>query len=241
MNGFCVKRPRAYVNPLGGAAAMEIFITIGVKLIISFFGLWIITFITGRKTLSQLTPLDFLSSLILSEIVGNTIYDDEVKIWHLLFALSIWTALSYFFEKATTHFVKFGNMAEGRTVLLIDDGKVNQNLMEKYDIEFTQLLFMLRQQNIFSLSEVRYALLETNGSLSIMRKSEDEQSEQSSSFSITIIDKGRLLEDSMRGRPMNKIQIQEWVRAQGYKCVEDIVYAEYKEDGSLYIIPKNKS
>ncbi|WP_245237882.1 hypothetical protein [Paenibacillus etheri] len=40
---------------------------------------------------------------------------------------------------------------------------------------------------------------------------------------------------------MNKIQIQEWVRAQGYKCVEDIAYAEYKEDGSLYIIPKNKS
>lgn len=236
MNGFCVKRLQACVNPSGGAA-MEIFITIGVKLIISFFGLWIITFITGRKTLSQLTPLDFLSSLILSEIVGNTIYDDEVKIWHLLFALFIWTALSYLFEKATTHFVKFGNMAEGRTVLLIDDGKVNQDLMEKYDIEFTQLLFMLRQQNIFSLSEVKYALLETNGSLSVMRNSEEEQS---SAFSITIIDKGRLLEDSMRGRPMNKIQIQEWIEEQGYKRVEDIAYAEYKEDGSLYIIPKNK-
>ncbi|WP_313639374.1 hypothetical protein [Paenibacillus sp.] len=72
-----------------------------------------------------MTPLDFLSSLILSEIVGNTIYDDEVKIWHLLFALFIWTALASLFEKATTYFVKFGNMAEGRTVLLIDDGKVN--------------------------------------------------------------------------------------------------------------------
>lgn len=219
---------------------MEVFITIGVKLIISFFGLWIITFITGRKTLSQLTPLDFLSSLILSEIVGNTIYDDEVKIWQLLFALFVWTALSYLFEKATTYFVKFGNMAEGRTVLLIDDGKVNQDLMEKYDIEFTQLLFMLRQQNIFSLSEVKYALLETNGSLSVMRKSEDGQPEQSSDFSITIIDKGRLLEDSMRGRPMNKMLIHEWIEEQGYKRIEDIAYAEYKEDGSLYIIPKNK-
>lgn len=45
---------------------MEVFVSIGVKLIISFFGLWIITFITGRKTLSQLTPLDFLTSLVLS-------------------------------------------------------------------------------------------------------------------------------------------------------------------------------
>lgn len=31
-----------------------------------------------------------------------------------------------------------------------------------------------------------------------------------------------------------------WIREQGYKCIEDIAYAEYKEDGSLYIIPKNK-
>lgn len=128
-------------------------------------------------------------------------------------------------------------MAEGRTVLLIDDGIVNQDLLEKYDIEYTQLLFMLRQQNIFSLSEVRYALLETNGSLSVMRKSEDEQS---SAFSVTVIDKGRVLEESMRGRAMNKEQIKERVREQGYNCIEDIAYAEYKEDGTLYILPKNK-
>lgn len=214
---------------------MEVFVGIGVKLIISFFGLWVITFITGRKTLSQLTPLDFLSSLVLSEIVGNTIYDDEVSIWQLLFGLFIWSALSYLFEKVTTHFVKFGNLAEGRTVLLVDQGKVNQELLAKYDIEFTQLLFMLRQQNIFSLSEVQYALLETNGSLSVMRKSEGEQN---SDFSITIIDKGELLEESMRGRPMSKEQIRAWVKEQGYNRIEDIAYAEIKEDGTLFIIPK---
>lgn len=214
---------------------MEVFEGIGLKLVISFFGLWIITFVTGRKTLSQLTPLDFLSSLVLSEIVGNTIYDDEVSIWQLLFALFIWSALSYLFEKVTTHFVKFGNLAEGRTVLLVDQGKVNQKLLAKYDIEFTQLLFMLRQQNIFSLSEVQYALLETNGSLSVMRKSEDEQN---SDFSITIIDKGELLEESMRGRPMSKEQIRAWVKEQGYNRIEDIAYAEIKEDGTLFIIPK---
>lgn len=70
-----------------------------------------------------------------------------------------------------------------------------------------------------------------------MRKSE---AEQSSAFSITVIDKGRVLEESMRGRSMNKEQIQERVREQGYNCIEDIAYAEYKEDGTLYILPKNK-
>lgn len=77
------------------------FMELTIKLVISFFGLWAITFITGRKTLSQLTPLDFLSSLVLSEIVGNTLYDDQVNISQLIYALAVWSALSYLFEKVT--------------------------------------------------------------------------------------------------------------------------------------------
>ncbi|WP_025682109.1 YetF domain-containing protein [Paenibacillus maysiensis] len=224
---------------------MEVFVTIGVKLIISFFGLWIIAFITGRKTLSQLTPLDFLTSLVLSEIVGNTLYDDKVSIGQLLFALALWCTLSYFFEKATTHFVRFGYMAEGRTVLLIDKGKVNQEMLEKYDMEYTQLLSMLRQQNIFSLREVRYATLETNGSLSVMRKPEYEPPTaqdmgigvQPDFFSVTVIDKGKLLNESMRGKKIDMEQIKAKIREQGYDDIDEIAYAEYSEDGTLYIVP----
>ncbi|WP_226000082.1 DUF421 domain-containing protein [Paenibacillus sp. BJ-4] len=228
---------------------MEVFVTIGVKLIISFFGLWIITFVTGRKTISQLTPLDFLTSLVLSEIVGNTLYDDKVSIWQLLFALVLWCTLSYLFEKATTHFVKFGYMAEGRAVLLIDQGKVNQEMLEKYDIEFTQLLAMLRQQNIFSLREVWYATLETNGSLSVMRKPEYEPptaqdlgvNTQSDLFSVTVIDKGRLLNESMRGKQIDKEQTMKKVREQGYDSIDEIAYAEYGEDGTLHIVPMKEN
>ncbi|MDP1512718.1 DUF421 domain-containing protein [Paenibacillus sp. CMAA1739] len=228
---------------------MEVFVTIGAKLIISFFGLWIITFITGRKTLSQLTPLDFLTSLVLSEIVGNTLYDDEVTIWQLLFALALWCALAYFFEKATTHFVKFGYMAEGRTVLLVDRGQVNQEMLEKYDIEFTQLLSMLRQQNIFSLREVWYATLETNGSLSVMRKPEYEPpaaqdmgiEAQPDLFSVTVIDKGKLLDESMRGKTIDVELIKAKAREQGYDSIDEIAYAELSEDGTLHVVPMKEN
>ncbi|WDM24188.1 YetF domain-containing protein [Paenibacillus polymyxa] len=228
---------------------MEVFVTIGVKLIISFFGLWLITFITGRKTLSQLTPLDFLTSLVLSEIVGNTLYDDKVTIWHLLFALALWCALAYFFEKVTTHFVKFGYMAEGRTVLLVDKGQVNQEMLEKYDIEFTQLLSMLRQQNIFSLREVLYATLETNGSLSVMRKPEYEPptaqdmgiNAEPDLFSVTVIDKGRLLDESMRGKTIDVELIKVMAGEQGYDSIDEIAYAELSEDGKLHVVPMKEN
>ncbi|PYY26145.1 DUF421 domain-containing protein [Paenibacillus illinoisensis] len=225
------------------------FLEISIKLVISFFGLWAIAFITGRKTLSQLTPLDFLSSLVLSEIVGNTLYDDEIKVSHLLFALALWTALSYLFEKATTRFVKFGYVAEGRVVLLIDNGEVNQGLLKKYDIEFKQLLSMLRKQNVFSIQEVKYAILETDGSLSVLRKpeyepptAEDMGMETSPDrFAVTVIDKGELLKKSMKGKNIDMEMVKVEIQKQGYDNIKDIAYAEYGDDGELYIIPKSKN
>ncbi|WP_426250259.1 DUF421 domain-containing protein [Paenibacillus pabuli] len=222
------------------------FMELTIKLVISFFGLWAITFITSRKTLSQLTPLDFLTSLVLSEIVGNTLYDDQVKVTHLLFALAVWTALAYLFEKATTRFVKFGYVAEGRVALLIDNGVVNQSLMKKYDIEFKQLLSMLRKQNVFSLQEVKHAVLEIDGTLSVLRKPEYEPptaqdmglETQSDNFAITVIDKGELLKMSMRGSHIDLDQVRLEMQKQGYDNMKDIAYAEYGEDGSLYIIPR---
>ncbi|WP_336780055.1 DUF421 domain-containing protein [Paenibacillus illinoisensis] len=225
------------------------FMELSIKLVISFFGLWAIAFITGRKTLSQLTPLDFLSSLVLSEIVGNTLYDDEIKVSHLLFALALWTALSYLFEKATTRFVKFGYVAEGRVVLLIDNGEVNQGLLKKYDIEFKQLLSMLRKQNVFSIQEVKYAILETDGSLSVLRKpeyepptAEDMGMETSPDrFAVTVIDKGELLKKSMKGKNIDMEMVRVEIQKQGYDNIKDIAYAEYGDNGELYIIPKSKN
>jgi len=224
------------------------FMELTIKLVISFFGLWAITFITGRKTLSQLTPLDFLSSLVLSEIVGNTLYDDQVNISQLIYALAVWSALSYLFEKVTTRFVKFGYAAEGRVALLIDNGEVNQKLLKKYDIEFKQLLSMLRKQNVFSLQEVKHAVLEIDGSLSVLRKPEYEPPSaqdlgletHSDSFAITVIDKGELLKMSMKGKEIDTNRIRVEMQKQGYDNIKDIAYAEYGEDGTLYIIPRTR-
>ncbi|MGO4790490.1 YetF domain-containing protein [Paenibacillus sp. 2KB_20] len=227
---------------------MDMYMDLGVKLVISFFGLWIITFVTGRKTISQLTPLDFLSSLILSEIVGASLYDDKVNIYHLLFALALWTTMSYLFEKATTHFVKFGYLTEGRAVLLIDNGKLNQKLLNKYDMEYKQLLSMLRRQSIFSLTEVKYAILETDGSLSVMRKPEYEpptaqdmgMEAKADTFTVTVIDKGKLLEESMLDKPIDHSEIKSKAREQGFDSLEEIAYAEYGDDGKLYVYSKRE-
>ncbi|PIH58778.1 DUF421 domain-containing protein [Paenibacillus sp. LK1] len=147
-----------------------------------------------------------------------------------------------------TRFVKFGYVAEGRVALLIDNGEVNQSLLKKYDIEYKQLLSMLRKQSVFSLQEVKHAVLEIDGSLSVLRKPEYEPPSAqdlgletpSDNFAITVIDKGELLKMSMKGKEMDTDKVRIEMQKQGYDNIKDIAYAEYGEDGTLYIIPRKR-
>src|SRR3712207_3760250 len=96
-----------------------------VKLVTIFIGLWAVTRILGKKEISQLTPFDFVSALILSEMAGETIYEKKFTIPMLLFALAVWTGLSYLFEKLTQKYAKFRKPSEGEPAVLIRDGAID--------------------------------------------------------------------------------------------------------------------
>lgn len=74
---------------------------ITIELFVGFFVLLIATKILGKTQISQLTPFDFISAIVLGELVGNTIYDPEVKVLSILYAVLVWTVLIYAIEVIT--------------------------------------------------------------------------------------------------------------------------------------------
>ncbi|MBP1989893.1 DUF421 domain-containing protein [Paenibacillus eucommiae] len=223
------------------------FIMIFLKLAIGFLGLWVITFVIGKKEIGQITPLDFFTAILLSEIVGNTIYDDNVTYLHLIYALFLWMLFSYSIEKLSNHFIQFRRLTEGRAVLLVDKGEINQKLLQACKLDFNQLIVMLREKEIFDFSEVAYVLYETNGKISVIKKPEYEyvrikdlglQVKQESP-SIPVIEKGQILLDTIRGIKMNEVHIRSMAKEQGFTEIKEIAYAEYnQEENKLVIIKK---
>lgn len=88
---------------------------------------------------------------MLSELVGNTIYDDEIHLSHLLFALIIWTLLALGLEKFIARFPRLSRYAAGTPDLIIRDGVVDFKAMKRNNLDFAQLGMLLRENNIFSL------------------------------------------------------------------------------------------
>ncbi|MCQ6557120.1 DUF421 domain-containing protein [Paenibacillus mendelii] len=218
-----------------------------VKLAIGFIGLWIITFVIGRKEIGQITPFDFFTSILISEIVGNTLYDKNVTYAHLIYALALWALFAYLIEFLTVRFVKIKRLTEGRTVLLVERGEINQQLMRSCKLDFNQLMTMLREKDIFNLVEVNYLLYETNGTISVIKKPEFDQVRvkdlnlraEPSSLSIPVIEKGVIQTEALRGKYVPEEKIRKLAREQGFQDMTRIAYAEYNEDkDELTIIDK---
>lgn len=150
---------------------MEVYLPIIIKLITAFAGLWCVTRLLGKREISQLSPFDFITSMIMGEIVGNTIYDGQVSVWMLIFAMALWAGLSYLFEKMMEFGKPLRRQLEGKPELLIVNGEIDMEALRRNNMAFDELRMMLRQRDVFSLSDVAYAVYETNGALSILKKS----------------------------------------------------------------------
>ena len=98
----------------------------------------------GKKEISQLTPFDFISSLMLSELVGNTIYDREVHFMMLIYALVLWMVLSLALEKIVQIFPWLSVPLSGRPDIIIRKGVIDERAMRRNKLDMHQIGMLLK-------------------------------------------------------------------------------------------------
>lgn len=215
-----------------------------VKLVIGFFGLWLLTRLLGKKEISNLTPFDFISSLLLSDIVGETLYAEDIRYGELVLALAVWFALSYAFEKLTQYAKRLRGPLEGTPSVIIRNGEVDMEEMRKNKIDFEQLTMLLRQKEIFTLREVAYAIFEPNGSLSVMKhpaydsvKREDlGLPEEEVCLSHCLVENGEVNEGKLSKLGKDKKWLLTKLREQGINDFSELAYAEWMEGKGMFVM-----
>ncbi|CAM3389864.1 DUF421 domain-containing protein [Paenibacillus lupini] len=216
---------------------------ISLKLVTGFFGLWFMTKLLGKKEISQLTPFDFVSSLMLSELVGNTIYDREIHFVKLVYALVFWTALSLALEKAVQLMPRLSVPLSGRPDIIIHSGEIDVKAMKRNRLDMHQVSMLLREQGIFTVREVAFAVLEPNGSLSVMKNPSQEPptraelrvQEPAAGLPRILIEQGTLQREELREIGRSEEWLLSQLGEQGVECIKDVYFAEWSEEDGLHI------
>lgn len=219
-----------------------------IELIIGFFALLIITKILGKTQINQITPFEFISSLVLGELVGNAIYDKDVNTFYILYAVFLWALLLYIIEVITQKFKGTRSFFEGKPSILIRNGQIDFNELKKEKLDINELQSLLRSKDIFSIREIQYAILETNGSISVLKKSKYDNptnedlnlSEKPIYLPVTLILDGEILWDNVQACGFDEKWLKKQLHTNKISKIKQVFYAEWKKDEGLHIVQKKE-
>ncbi|ASV66194.1 DUF421 domain-containing protein [Cytobacillus sp. FSL W7-1323] len=222
---------------------MHEYIHITFVLVVGFIALFIMTKILGKSQISQITPFDFISAIVLGELVGNALYDENTGISQMLFSVLLWTILILTTEKITQKFRRTRKLLEGGPSIVIRKGKIEYGQLKKNHLDLNQLQELLRAKDIFSLRQCEYAFLETNGTITALKKPEyttptieDLQLKYPKiKVPINIILDGEIVHENLNILGWDVKFLDEKLKKKGYENVKEILYADWEKEDGLHI------
>ncbi len=218
-----------------------------IELIVGFFALFLVTKFIRKTQINEITPFDFISAIVLGELLGNALYDNEVKIWSVIYAIVIWGILMFIIEKTTQKFRRTRKLLDGDPAIIVRNGQIDFNVIKKEKLDINELLSILRQKEAFSIREVEFAILEQSGDISVLKKSKyDNPTAEDLNLpykpvylAISLILDGEVLHDNLKAIGFNEKWLKDQIKMFGVEKIEDVFYADWKQDEGIHIVPLN--
>ena len=152
---------------------MNAFVLVAIKLLIGFLALIAIINISGKGNLAPSSASDQVQNYVLGGIIGGVIYNNSIKILDYVAILCIWCALVLGLKWIKKHNVRAKQLIDGKALIIIDNGKVNIDNCEKVGLSAHDVSFKLRTNHIYSIRDVKRAVVEQNGQLIIIKSGEE--------------------------------------------------------------------
>ena len=144
-------------------------LSIIIKIIIGMSGVIFFLRISGKTQMAQLTPLDSVNAFVLGALIGGVIYNPDLSVWYMIFALGTWTIVNMTI-RYLLRFSLIRRLVKGDTVMIVRNGQINLKEFKRNGLEMEQFRTMLREVGIFSMFDVDDARFETNGKLTVSLK-----------------------------------------------------------------------
>ncbi|MBU8589651.1 DUF421 domain-containing protein [Priestia megaterium] len=213
-----------------------------IRTIIAFVLLISIAHLLGKQTIAQMTYHDFIASITIGSIAGNLTFNTSIRFSHFIIALIIFSAIIFL---ATLVSLKNRNaraLLNGEPTVVIQDGKILEENMEKLKFTMDSLNQALRKKDIFDIDEVEYALIEADGHLSVLKKPPYRNSTKkdvgikiptASAFPIELIMDGQIIDKNFTQNQLKKSWIFTELDHRGF-ALPDVSYCVKGTNGQLY-------
>ncbi len=145
-------------------------VTVLFRTIIIYILLTLAMRLMGKRQIGELEISDLITTFLISEIASLPITDTELPISHAIIPIVTLLCLEVSISMLLVKFPRLKNLLSARPSTLIKDGIICQKAMDDARLSFDELFSELRQQGVDDISQIKYAILEQNGNITVIQK-----------------------------------------------------------------------
>ncbi len=215
-------------------AIMYVFVTIGIR-------------VMGKRQIGDMQPNELVVTLLISEIAAIPLQDTTQPLLNGVVAIFTLVVIEIIISLFCLKSIRLRRLMNGRSVVIIKNGRVDEKAMRKVRMTVIDLIEQLRDKDVFDLSTVDYAVLEVNGSLSVLLKAENQPvthktakiKPEKSAMHLPVITDGRIIDESLTALRLEKEDVYKKLKHKN--CgVEDILLMTLDRNGNENIVKKGE-
>ncbi|EAX47419.1 protein of unknown function DUF421 [Thermosinus carboxydivorans Nor1] len=211
-----------------------------------FFSLLLFARFLGNTQIGQLTFYEYVSGITIGSIAANVAASEPDKVWSHFYDLALFVALTYSISYLTIKSRPLRKLIEGSPTVVIENGRIIKENMRGLRYDLDELAGQLRQQGILDPSEVQYAIIETSGELSVIKKADYQPLTKSDlgihlpdpTFPVELVMDGEIIEQNLRKHNLTKDWLAKQLAVRGIADVSEVTYAAIDSKGQLFVSVK---
>ena len=206
-----------------------------IRVTVSFIVLLVLARLLGKEQVSQLTFFHYVTGITIGSIAGEIVSQSGGHFLNGLISMIWWALLTLLMSFIALKSQKFRVILDDKPIIVMHGGKLIEKSMKKARLSINDLNMMLREQGIFSIKDVDYAIFETNGSLSVLKKAGQEPATkkdvnapapQPKYIPMEIISDFKIVKKNLTELDLTEEWVYEQLKKQGIGQVEQVYYAE---------------
>lgn len=202
----------------------------------------------GRKLISKITFFDFLVGVTIGSLAVRMALGSEDSLLLATISAIVITILVLITDYLNIKSFNFRNLVDGKPVILISNGKILDYNLKKVRITINKLMMQLREKDIFNAEDVEFAIIESDGEISIIPKSNKQpittgdlnMSTNYKGLTNDIIIDGKIMYDNLKCTNYDEQWVKRQLKSHNINNVQDVFYAGVDTSGNFYFSIKTK-
>ncbi len=219
-----------------------------VRTVILYSVLIAVVRLMGKRQIGQMEPSEFVVAMLVADLAAIPMQDGAISLLSGLVPILTVLAMELILSGLSMRSIRLRKILCGKPVILIENGKINQRNLIRTQVTLDELSGHLREKDVLNIQTVQYAILETNGNLSVFQFPEElpasakdagiKASKQS--LPVTIISDGRLLKKNLQVAKKDSAWLRRVLQERS-ATVDGTYLLTVDESGQIYYIQKEEA